>query len=97
MHHDLKCWPNYYKRVEDGSKTFEVRNNDRGFQSGDTVTLHEFDPDMRPATAEEKAAWTAGDLIETVKGYTGKTVGPFKIGYVYPLERHECVFSILKV
>lgn len=45
MKHLLKIWPQYFCRVEDGSKTFEVRNNDRGFQMGDTVELHEYDPD----------------------------------------------------
>jgi len=39
MNHELKIWPQYYARVADGSKTFEVRSNDRGFQAGDTVEL----------------------------------------------------------
>lgn len=42
-HHDLKIWPIYFERVRNGTKTFEVRNNDRDFQAGDTVTLKEFD------------------------------------------------------
>lgn len=44
MKHELKIWPQYYCRVVDGSKTFEVRENDRGFQPGDTVTLMEYEP-----------------------------------------------------
>lgn len=44
MIHELKIWPQYFCRVLDGSKTFEVRNNDRGFQCGDTVLLREYDP-----------------------------------------------------
>lgn len=44
MRHTLKIWPQYYCRVADGSKTFEVRENDRGFQNGDIVELIEFDP-----------------------------------------------------
>ena len=46
MNHELKIWPQYFERVRDGSKTFEVRENDRGFQSGDTVTLCEWDPEI---------------------------------------------------
>lgn len=44
MKHELKIWPQYYCRVADGSKTFEVRENDRGFQPGDKVELRCFDP-----------------------------------------------------
>ena len=42
MTHQLKILPKYFCRVEDGSKTFEFRNNDRGFQSGDNVILNEW-------------------------------------------------------
>lgn len=42
--HELKTWPKYFERVRNGTKTFEVRNNDRDFQTGDTVILKEFDP-----------------------------------------------------
>lgn len=43
MKHDLKIWPQYFSRAADGCKTFEVRKNDRGFQMGDEVVLHEWD------------------------------------------------------
>lgn len=46
MTHNLKIWPQNFCRVKDGSKTFEVRKNDRGFQCGDLVCLNEFDPDL---------------------------------------------------
>lgn len=42
--HELKIWPQYFCRVEDGSKTFEVRVNDRDFQAGDIVVLKPYDP-----------------------------------------------------
>lgn len=45
MEHDLKIWPQYFEAVRDGRKTFEVRNNDRGFQAGDTVKLRNWSPD----------------------------------------------------
>lgn len=44
MLHELKTWPDYFERVENGSKTFEIRRNDRGFQAGDTLRLREYDP-----------------------------------------------------
>lgn len=43
MTHELKILPQYYCRVADGSKTFEVRKNDRGFQQGDSVLLREWE------------------------------------------------------
>lgn len=43
MTHELKIWPQYFERVKDGSKTFEMRDNsDRDFQRGDTVVLCEY-------------------------------------------------------
>jgi hypothetical protein len=42
--HELKTWPSYYAAVLDGSKTFEVRFNDRDFAVGDELDLHEWQP-----------------------------------------------------
>lgn len=44
MEHELKVWPSYFARIADGSKTFEIRKNDRGFQAGDVLVLREWDP-----------------------------------------------------
>lgn len=44
MVHELKVWPLYYARLADGSKTFEVRKDDRGYQAGDVLVLREWDP-----------------------------------------------------
>lgn len=80
MNHILKIWPQYFARVKDGSKTFEVRKNDRGFQKGDTVLLAEWDP-------------TIADNGES-DGFTGHHL-EFKIGYVLPINESEVVFSLL--
>ena len=39
--HVLKVQPPYFDALADGSKTFEVRRNDRAFQRGDTLVLWE--------------------------------------------------------
>jgi hypothetical protein len=41
MHHDLKIFPGYFESVISGRKTFEIRNDDRTYAVGDTVTLFE--------------------------------------------------------
>lgn len=38
-HHRLKILPEHYNNVQAGTKTFEIRKNDRAFQKGDTVDL----------------------------------------------------------
>jgi len=48
--HDLKILPMYFERVQSGQKKFEVRQNDRDFQTGDTVELAEWDPDQKVFT-----------------------------------------------
>lgn len=44
MIHYLKTWAVFYAAVIDGSKTFEVRKDDRGFKVGDILHLQEFNP-----------------------------------------------------
>lgn len=51
--HDLKIWPDYFEAVVDGSKTFEVRLDDRGFVEGDTLRLREWSPDTEEYTGRE--------------------------------------------
>jgi hypothetical protein len=43
MIHELKTLPEYFNAVEDESKTFEVRKNDRPFHVGDYLALNEYD------------------------------------------------------
>jgi hypothetical protein len=68
-HHKLKCWPAPFLAAKVGVLTFQIRNNDRAYQRGDTVTLEEFIPN--------------GDPGWGTKGtYTGDKIGPFEITYV---------------
>ncbi len=41
MRHELKCEAEYYADILSGSKNFEFRKNDRGFEVGDELVLVE--------------------------------------------------------
>ena len=51
--HELKIWPEYFKPVMEGFKTFEYRLNDRGYKVGDYVTLKEYDINKKEYTGRE--------------------------------------------
>jgi hypothetical protein len=53
MIHDLKTWPVYFAAIDDGSKPFEVRMNDRNFQVGDTLRLREYSLGSKVYTGRE--------------------------------------------
>lgn len=44
MIHYKKIWPEYFKAVKSGEKTFEIRENDEDYKVGDTLVLKEFIP-----------------------------------------------------
>jgi len=87
MLHELKTLPAYFERVADGSKTFEIRRNDRGFQAGDTLHLREYNP----AGDHDKCP---DDQCQT-KRYTGREafrkVGFVAAGTLFGLELGEHV------
>lgn len=46
IEHEIKCHPKYFTRLCDGSKPFEIRENDRDYQVGDRLIIKEFDPEV---------------------------------------------------
>jgi len=60
--HELKTWPSYFNEVKTGRKTFEVRQNDRNFESGDVLVLREYDPRTQEYTGRE-LAFEAGYIL----------------------------------
>lgn len=42
--HDIKCKPEYFEPLLAELKTAEIRENDRDYQIGDTLTIREFGP-----------------------------------------------------
>lgn len=89
MQHELKIHPQFFCRVADGTKTFEVRNNDRDFQPGDRIILREWDPS--PIKVEDPYGIFCR---EEARGYTGQAL-IFTAGYIYFLPTGDVVFSLL--
>ena len=54
--HHLKSWPPFFKDISAGSRTHELRRNDRDFRVGDWVKLQEFDPERSEYTGRELMA-----------------------------------------
>jgi len=48
--HHLKSWPQFFHPIRHGSRTHELRRNDRDFAVGDLLVLHEYDPQAQRYT-----------------------------------------------
>ena len=89
--HELKTEDRYFDAVKRGEKTFEVRKNDRAFQTGDIVTLIRIERD------KFNGGWMESrDPIRNTK-----TTVTYKIGWVlqggqFGIEPGYCVFSLAK-
>lgn len=68
--HVLKTWPEYYQAIIDGTKPFEVRQNDRGFAVGDVLLLQEYDPKTDKCTGRATSR-TVTYLLED-EGFTSQ-------------------------
>lgn len=92
FHHEVKCWPEFYAKVVAREKPFEIRKNDRGYATGDTITLIEYNPffilDQSHPLNQEGA-------------YTGNQE-TFEIGYLlkggrFGLEKGYVAFTLLDI
>jgi hypothetical protein len=79
MRHELKCWPPYFERLLDGSKTFEVRKDDRGYQTGDWLVLREWDP---AKCRIDSACNGRYDGYNPCPAYTRRVL-EFKVGFIF--------------
>lgn len=83
MHHDIKSLKPYFQAVKANVKPFEIRKDDRGYQAGDTVTLHEIVEDYNTLSNYKTTSQTLDFTIGYVTAYEQKP------GYV--------VFSLLEM
>jgi len=64
MRHTKKVWPEYFQKILDGKKTYELRLADWKCNEGDILVLQEWDPETKEYTGRE---------IEKEVTYVGKT------------------------
>ena len=64
MKHEKKIWPEYFQKIFDGKKTYELRLADWECNEGDILVLQEWDPNTKEFT---------GRTIEKEVTYVGKT------------------------
>lgn len=87
MEHILKTTHEAWLAVESGAKRFEVRKNDRLFQTGDTVILRKLERDsVHFESAPGKGRFSTRDLT-------------FRIGWIlqggqFGVEPGYCVFQL---
>ncbi len=83
MIHVVKCYPKFFKALADGSKPFEVRKNDRIYETGDLLAANEFLPEEDPYTMRSGTTEAGGEFLRAADGgyYSGKCA-LFRITYV---------------
>ena len=74
--HRIKCWPEVFRAALTGRLRFQIRRDDRGYQTGDAVELIEFEPEPRQGKLVEdapSAGRTTGRSAMYVIGYVLRT------------------------
>lgn len=67
--HELKCHPEPFQAVVDGTKPFEWRKDDRDYRVGDTLLLREWEPGLAAVVIDTENEYG----VECVPmGYTGR-------------------------
>lgn len=61
---EKKAWPEYFQKILDGTKTYDLRLDDFECKSGDILILKEWDPKIQKFT---------GRTIEKTVTFVGKT------------------------
>lgn len=75
-HHHLKTWPIYWDAVKDGSKPFEIRKNDRGYQVGDVLHLFRWDPNFPEGTNIKAQPQIVAEVTYVLFGQTSLGMDP---------------------
>lgn len=80
--HTLKVWPDHYKALATGQKSFELRRDDRGYREGDYLLLCEFDPESQAftgASLSRKVTNILRDFAGLQPGYVVMALRPRRL------------------
>ena len=68
--HDVKLGTTFFDDVRMGRKTFELRKNDRGYEEGDTIVMHEYKDGVTTGrTITKKIVYMLEDFTGLEDGY----------------------------
>ena len=83
--HELKSWPEFFEPLFDGTKHFELRQNDRRFAVGDLLVIREWD---------DRAGKYTGRQVHRHITYMDQGVGPGAITPLHGLSRGFVILSL---
>ena len=83
--HDVKCWPEFFCAIEDGTKPFDLRLNNRNYAIGDVCLFREYDPNKNDYT---------GRSIRRLITYVMEGVGHGAIAPLQGLQRGYCILGL---
>jgi uncharacterized protein DUF3850 len=84
MQHEIKCKPVYFDTLLNGTKTAEIRENDRNYQVGDTLLIKDFGTNGytgRELTRKISHILT-DDFMGLQKGWVMLSFEPVVYGYI---------------
>ena len=88
MIHALKILPEFFKAMAAGTKSFEVRKNDRPYHTGDYVALNEWNSEQYTGKCTlQKVVYILNDPEYCKEGYVILGLEPCAIGEI----KDECI------
>lgn len=86
MVHHIKCWPQFYELIKSGLKPWELRRNDRNYQVGDWVVIHEYDP-ITYQFCNHPESYLARQIIYITNGQGVFELSEYVIMTLAPIEK----------
>jgi hypothetical protein len=83
--HELKSWPDFFGPIADGTRTFDLRLNDRKYAVGDVLRFREYD--------DRKGTYTGREVQKLITSRL-EGIGPGCIAPVRGLDRKYVILSL---